>query len=112
MLYVCSGYPACDSYVGVHEGTKRPKGSLANSGLRNKRIRAHRAIDSLVKNGYMSKNEVYAWLSCRLNLPPEETHSGYFFGLSVRTGNPFYAAFFLSQFFNTRSHSRVACPHR
>lgn len=78
MLYVCSGYPACNSYVGVHEGTKRPKGFLANSELRNKRIRAHRAIDSLVKNGYMSKNEVYAWLSCRLNLPPEETHIGYF----------------------------------
>ena len=26
-LYVCSGYPACDSYVGVHAGTLEPKGT-------------------------------------------------------------------------------------
>ena len=28
-LYVCSGYPECDSYVGVHAGTMKPKGTLA-----------------------------------------------------------------------------------
>ena len=27
-LYVCSGYPQCDSYVGVHAGTKIPRGIL------------------------------------------------------------------------------------
>ena len=37
-LYVCSGYPECDSYVGVHAGTFEPKGSLANGDLRQKRI--------------------------------------------------------------------------
>lgn len=25
-LYVCTGYPKCDAYVGVHAGTMRPKG--------------------------------------------------------------------------------------
>ena len=29
MLYVCSRYPACDSYVRVHAGTKIPVTSVA-----------------------------------------------------------------------------------
>lgn len=29
-FYVCAGYPACNSYVGVHLDSLRPKGSLAN----------------------------------------------------------------------------------
>ena len=78
LLYVCSGYPACGAYVGVHEGTKKPKGTLADSELRNKKIRAHRAIDRIVKAGCMSRDGVYVWLSGRLNLPYEETHIGYF----------------------------------
>lgn len=77
-LYVCSGYPECRAYVGVHKKTKKPKGTLANSELRNKRIRAHQSMDRLVKSGYMSRDDVYFWLSCRMNLPFEETHIGYF----------------------------------
>ena len=37
-LYVCSGYPECNAYVGVHAGTMQPKGTLANGDLRHKRI--------------------------------------------------------------------------
>ena len=33
MLYVCSNYPECDSYVRVHAGTNIPVGSLANHEL-------------------------------------------------------------------------------
>lgn len=77
-LYVCSGYPACNAYVSVHEGSKRPKGTLADSELRNKRIRAHRALNSIVRAGCMSRDGVYIWLSGRLNIPYEETHIGYF----------------------------------
>ena len=77
-LYVCSGYPECGAYVGVHEGSRKPKGTLADSELRNKRIRAHRAMDTLVRAGCMSRDGVYVWLSSRLNLPYEETHIGYF----------------------------------
>lgn len=78
LLYVCSGYPECRAYVGVHEGTRRPKGGLADSELRNKRIRAHRALDAVVRSGCMSKDGVYVWLSGRMGLPYEETHIGYF----------------------------------
>ena len=77
-LFVCSGYPECGTYVGVHEGSRKPKGTLADSELRNKRIRAHRAMDTLVRAGCMSRDGVYVWLSSRLNLPYEETHIGYF----------------------------------
>lgn len=34
-IYVCSNYPICDAYVGVHKGTQdKPKGTLANAELR------------------------------------------------------------------------------
>ena len=77
-LYVCAGYPGCNAYVGVHEGTTKPMGSLANPELRNKRIRAHRAINHIIEKGYMSKDDIYALLSLRLNVPRKETHIGRF----------------------------------
>lgn len=46
-LYVCAGYPECDAYVGVHAGTMRPKGTLANGDLRHKRIETHRLFDAI-----------------------------------------------------------------
>lgn len=78
LLYVCSGYPDCKAYVGVHEGTKKPKGTLADSELRNKRIRAHRALEQIVRTGHMGREDVYQSLSLRLNIPVEETHIGNF----------------------------------
>ena len=54
-LYVCSGYPECDSYVGVHAGTMKPKGTLANGDLRHKRIETHRLFDAIWKNGILSR---------------------------------------------------------
>ena len=46
-MYVCSGYPQCDSYVGVHAGTKIPRGILADRNLRRKRTQAHRLFDAI-----------------------------------------------------------------
>ena len=40
-VYVCSNYPKCDAYVGVHPGTRIPKGTLADQELRKKRMLAH-----------------------------------------------------------------------
>ena len=34
-LYVCSGYPSCDSYIGAHKKSMRPMGTMADSDLRN-----------------------------------------------------------------------------
>ena len=77
-LYVCSGYPSCDSYIGAHKKSMRPMGTMADSNLRNKRIEAHRALDAIWKNGYMTKHSTYIWLQNRLNLREKDTHIGKF----------------------------------
>lgn len=77
-VYVCSHFPACNAYVGVHPGTKIPMGTLANPQLRRKRIEAHQAFDSIWKNGVMSRNQAYRWLSCTLCLTESQTHIAQF----------------------------------
>ena len=78
LLYVCSNYPKCDSYVRVHSGTTTPVGSLANTELRALRTTAHQHFGELYKSGLMTKSEAYDWLSFTLNLPLSLTHIGYF----------------------------------
>lgn len=73
-LYVCSNYPECNSYVGVHAGTKIPKGTLANPELRNKRIRTHKVFDLLWKKNVMSKKEAYRWMEYKMGLPKNTGH--------------------------------------
>ena len=73
-LYVCSNYPRCDSYVGVHTGTKIPKGILANPELRNKRIKTHKVFDLLWKRGLMTKKEAYRWMEYAMGLPKDSGH--------------------------------------
>jgi len=78
LLYVCKNYPVCDSYVGVHEGTKVPLGTLANAELRNKRIRAHKLFDAVWKNRIMSKKEAYRWIQCMFGIAENDAHIGKF----------------------------------
>lgn len=40
-LYICDRYPKCDAYVGAHQKSRLPMGTLANGDLRHKRIEAH-----------------------------------------------------------------------
>ena len=78
-LYVCSGYPEyCDAYVGAHKKNMRPKGTLADGALRNKRIMAHRALDAIWKQGYMTRHGAYIWLQYRLNIRERDMHIGMF----------------------------------
>ena len=77
-LYVCSGYPECDSYVGVHAGTLLPKGSLANADLRHKRIETHRLFDAIWKNGILSRKDAYRWLQDIFSLSSNQAHIGEF----------------------------------
>jgi len=74
ILYVCSKYPACDSYVRVIPGTKIPAGSLANKALRALRIEAHRYFDLIFQTGIMSRNAAYEWLACMLQMPLSQAH--------------------------------------
>lgn len=78
LVYVCSRYPACDSYVGVHQGTILPKGSLANRELRSKRIQAHKVFDLLWEKGIFTRDEAYRWMTDKFCLTRSQAHIGYF----------------------------------
>lgn len=77
MLYVCARYPACDSYVRTHAGTKIPVGSMANRELRALRNTAHHYFDQLYKTGLMSKQDSYQWLADVIAAPLSQAHIGY-----------------------------------
>ena len=78
MAYVCSRYPACDSYVGTHKKDRSPLGTPANKSLRHKRILAHRSLDAVQHRFQMQKWEAYVWLQAKLGLSESETHIGMF----------------------------------
>lgn len=75
MIYLCSG---CGAYVGVHKGTDRALGRLAQRPLRKLKHEAHEFFDKIWQLEYMNRHEAYAWLSRILDLPPEYTHIGMF----------------------------------
>jgi hypothetical protein len=77
-LYVCNNYPKCDTYVGMHEGTRIPFGTLANGNLRSLRIRAHRKFDLVWKTGIMSREDAYRWLADMFCLGLGDAHIGMF----------------------------------
>lgn len=79
MIYLCRCKPGY-AFVGVHKGTDRPLGRLADAGLREWKKRAHAAFDPIWKEGRFRgrRNAAYAWLSEQMNLPPEKTHIGMF----------------------------------
>lgn len=77
-VYVCSHYPACNSYVGVHAGTRLPKGTLANRELRQKRIQAHRIFDEIWRQGILTKPEAYHWIADKFCLNDRQAHIGQF----------------------------------
>lgn len=73
-LYVCKNYPDCNAYVGVHPGTKIPMGTLADSELRNKRIKAHKMLMAICENGLMTKKEAYRWIETMFGIDSSEAH--------------------------------------
>ncbi len=76
-LWLCENYPVCDSYVGAHNQDDSPKGTLANSQLREWRKNAHAVFDPLWKSGYMSRKEAYGWLSGSVwSAPPRAIPTG------------------------------------
>lgn len=74
MVYQCPK-PACDAYVGVHEGTDKPKGSLANAKLRTLRKQVHAVFDPLWRETKeFERTELYEATSHVLGL--KEFHIG------------------------------------
>lgn len=76
-IYLCKN---CMAYVGVHKGTDKPLGRLANAELRYWKKAAHAVFDPLWKYGRFRghRDVAYAWLAQKMHLPPEETHIGMF----------------------------------
>lgn len=73
-LYICDRYPKCDAYVGAHQRTKLPMGTLANGDLRHKRIEAHKAFDWIWKSGLMTKWQAYKWMQGKFGLSESQAH--------------------------------------
>jgi len=75
MIYLCR---PCDAYVGVHKGTDKPLGRLADKELRYWKMAAHEAFDPIWQSKAMKRNEAYKWLAGCMGLKPKETHIGMF----------------------------------
>ena len=58
-VWVCSNYPSCDAYVGVHANSPdaAPMGSLANPALRKLRRQTGEAFAALWKSGRMTHSQ-------------------------------------------------------
>lgn len=73
MIYLCV---PCDAYVGVHKGSSRALGRLADKELRRWKVNAHKVFDRIWKSRKMSRMSAYKWLSEKMGIPPELTHIG------------------------------------
>lgn len=65
LVYLCESF---DAYVGVHKGTKRPLGILANKETREARKKAHAKFDPIWLSGLASRKTAYKELARRLNV--------------------------------------------
>ena len=59
MCYYCW---ECDAYVGCHQNTKLPLGTMANKELRTLRMECHALFDPLWKSGQMKRRDAYRYL--------------------------------------------------
>lgn len=85
MLYICR---PCKAYVGVHKGTDKALGIVANSTLREMKSMAHSYFDQIAKSerindiwpevipNISNRKKAYKWLSLQLNIPEEFCHIG------------------------------------
>lgn len=76
-IYLCRN---CGAYVGVHKGTDRPLGRLANAELRYWKKSAHAAFDPIWEYGRFKgqRKKAYSWLAGEMGLPVDKTHIGMF----------------------------------
>jgi len=73
--YVCW---ECDSRIGCHGNTKEPLGTMADSELRAKRVKAHKAFDATWRYGAMTRGTAYRYLAKRLGIGSTQCHIGMF----------------------------------
>jgi len=61
--YMCYYCKPCDAYVGTHNNTTEPLGTMANRELRQWRMKAHDAFDPFWRKWGMKRNEAYEMLN-------------------------------------------------
>ena len=67
----------CHAWVGVHRGTEKPLGRLANAELRQWKRKAHRAFDPIWRNKEnTTRRAAYEWLAEEMGLPVGQAHIG------------------------------------
>ena len=74
-VYLCTN---CNASVGVHKGTNRPYGTLANAALKLKRRETHVVFDQFWKNQQMTRTNGYKWLAQQMQIPEYRAHIGIF----------------------------------
>lgn len=82
MIYYCA---PCQAWVGVHKGTNKALGRLANAKLRKAKCIAHYYFDKLWKKKMQqgfgksaARHKAYKWLSEQMGLSFKDTHIGMF----------------------------------
>ena len=75
MVYLCTN---CNASVGVHKGTNKPFGTLANTALKLKRMEVHRVFDGWWQQCGLRRSQAYKWLADQMELPIYRTHIGEF----------------------------------
>lgn len=70
MIWLCR---PCDAYVGCHQNTRVPLGTMADARLRMIRRQAHTIIDKPWKDKVMARSKVYKMLSDAIG---REVHVG------------------------------------
>jgi ribosomal protein L37AE/L43A len=81
MIWLCQ---SCSAWVGVHKGTTKPLGRLADAFLRERKREAHHYFDNLWRQKMLinkvsksiARNSAYAWLSKQIGLHPNQCHIG------------------------------------
>lgn len=86
MIYLCR---PCEAWVGVHEGTNKALGRLADERLRYWKKQAHYFFDKIAKTSFINeiwseevdesdRNKAYLWLSQQMGLERQWCHIGMF----------------------------------
>lgn len=85
MIYICK---PCNAYVGVHKGTNKSLGRLADKKLREFKKEAHYWFDQISKTNKINeiwkkyipkttnRRKAYIWLSKQLEIDEKDCHIG------------------------------------
>ena len=74
----CPNYPACTISVGAHQKDGSPMGTPACAEVREWRIKAHDEFDKLWKEGGLTRDEAYRWLTKAMKIKTGIAHIGEF----------------------------------